>query len=136
MYSEHEPFIREAIESARAALRRGDGPYGAVLVADGRVLLRAENTTHTDADVTRHAEMNLVVQAQRQLAPRDLQLPHCGSRASLGRTTMNSAHEFRLTDPSRTDRPWHPWPRPARLHVTHVQEDAHVSVSPAALLAG
>jgi tRNA(Arg) A34 adenosine deaminase TadA len=68
MANHHEPFLREAIALARQALLRGDGPYGALLVADGRVLLRAENTTRTDADRTRHAEMNLLVQAQRHLA--------------------------------------------------------------------
>jgi tRNA(Arg) A34 adenosine deaminase TadA len=65
MQTEHEPFVREAIDLARAALSRGDGPYGALLVADGRVLLRADNTTRSDADRTRHAEMNLVVRAQQ-----------------------------------------------------------------------
>jgi tRNA(Arg) A34 adenosine deaminase TadA len=80
MHTEHEPYIREAIDLARAALHRGDGPYGALLVAEGGVLLRADNTTRTDTDRTRHAEMNLVVQAQRHLG--EEQLRRCTLYAS------------------------------------------------------
>jgi tRNA(Arg) A34 adenosine deaminase TadA len=72
MHTEHEALIREAIDLARAALNRGDGPYGALLVRDGRVLLRAENTTRSDADRTRHAEMNLVVRAQQLYGAEEL----------------------------------------------------------------
>ncbi|HEU0076783.1 MAG TPA: nucleoside deaminase [Longimicrobiaceae bacterium] len=60
----HEKFLREAIRLSRRALERGDGPYGAVLVRGGRVVLARENTASTRADATRHAEMNLVVEAQ------------------------------------------------------------------------
>ncbi len=60
----HETFLREAIRLSRRALDRGDGPYGAVLVRGGRIVLARENTASTRADATRHAEMNLVVEAQ------------------------------------------------------------------------
>lgn len=62
--AEHEEFLREAIRLSRRALERGDGPYGAVLVRGGRVVLARENTASTREDATRHAEMNLVVEAQ------------------------------------------------------------------------
>ena len=53
--------LRTAIAASRTARDRGDGPYGAVLVAaDGRVLGIAENTRNTTSDVTAHAEANLV----------------------------------------------------------------------------
>jgi tRNA(Arg) A34 adenosine deaminase TadA len=60
----HETFLREAIRLSRRALDRGDGPFGAVLVRGGRIVLARENTASTRADATRHAEMNLVVEAQ------------------------------------------------------------------------
>lgn len=60
----HETFLREAIRLSRRALERGDGPYGAVLVRGGRIVLARENTASTREDATRHAEMNLVVEAQ------------------------------------------------------------------------
>jgi tRNA(adenine34) deaminase len=72
MHAEHERWIRETIDLARAALRRGDGAYGALLVLDGQEVLRAENTTRSDGDVTRHAEMNLLARAQRELSEEEM----------------------------------------------------------------
>jgi tRNA(Arg) A34 adenosine deaminase TadA len=56
----HADFIRETILLALAAREKGNGPFGSLLVKDGVVLLRAENTVNTDHDVTCHAETNLV----------------------------------------------------------------------------
>ena len=64
---EHEALIREAIQLGASARRRGNHPFGALLAIEGSVLLRSENTVVTDRDPTRHAELNLL-----QLAWRDL----------------------------------------------------------------
>ncbi len=57
-------FLRRAIELAAEARRRGDHPFGALLVgADGAVLLEAMNTVGTTGDRTGHAERNLMSQA-------------------------------------------------------------------------
>ncbi len=62
--------MRLAIEASRTALRRGDKPYGATLVAaDGRVLLVAGNEQNSTHDCTAHAEMVLVRRAQAELGP-------------------------------------------------------------------
>ena len=61
----HTPFIMRAIELAGLAAERGNHPFGAVLVRDGKIVLEAENTVHSDGDVTRHAELNLVSKASR-----------------------------------------------------------------------
>jgi tRNA(Arg) A34 adenosine deaminase TadA len=58
--SEHEQFIREAIAASESAVAHGNHPFGAVLVKDGVVLLRAENTVDAGRDPTGHAETNLV----------------------------------------------------------------------------
>jgi len=58
--SEHDVFIREAIAASEAAVEHGNHPFGAVLVKDGVVLLRAENNIFTGRDPTGHAETNLV----------------------------------------------------------------------------
>lgn len=66
-------FMRLAIEGARRAGARGDRPYGAVLVdAQGNVLAEGENTTATAADVTGHAETNVLRDVLRRLSPVDL----------------------------------------------------------------
>ncbi|MBX5197606.1 nucleoside deaminase [Rhizobium sp. NZLR10] len=59
----HEPFLREAIALSKSAMDRGDEPFGSVLVKDGEIILRAENSVFTGHDMTNHAEMNLVKSA-------------------------------------------------------------------------
>lgn len=56
----HEPFLREAIALSKSAMDRGDEPFGSVLVREGAVILRAENSVFTGHDMTNHAEMNLI----------------------------------------------------------------------------
>lgn len=73
MNQDHEPFLREAIRLSEQALTRGDEPYGALLVVDGQVVLRACNTTLTRHDITAHAELNLVREAWKTLPPETLQ---------------------------------------------------------------
>ncbi len=59
-------LLRRAIALSADAVTHGNHPFGALLAdADGRVLLTAENTVTTDADVTGHAETNLVRLAYR-----------------------------------------------------------------------
>ena len=65
-------FTSQAIDLAREARVAGNHPFGAVLVLDGAVVLKARNTVATDRDPTAHAETNLVAAAIRQLAPDQL----------------------------------------------------------------
>ena len=67
--SAHEDFARQAIELARRARMAGNHPFGALLVADGTVILTAQNTVATDRDPTAHAETNLVARAITHLSP-------------------------------------------------------------------
>ena len=62
----HEPFLREAIALSKSAVNNGDEPFGSVLVKNGEVILRAENSVFTGHDMTNHAEMNLVKLAAKQ----------------------------------------------------------------------
>ena len=59
--------MRAAIAASRDARVRGDMPFGAVLVQDGRALLTALNNQNTAHDCTGHAEIVLVRDAQRTL---------------------------------------------------------------------
>ena len=59
--------LRHAITESRGARRRGDMPYGAVLIdAHGTFLLAAQNTQVSERDITGHAELNLLRKASRQ----------------------------------------------------------------------
>ncbi len=53
------PFMRMALEEARAAAARGEVPVGAVLVESGdeRLLARAGNQVEASRDPTAHAEI-------------------------------------------------------------------------------
>ncbi len=59
--------LRAAITASREAKARGDMPFGAVLVKDGRALLTALNNQNSARDCTGHAETVLVREAQRTL---------------------------------------------------------------------
>jgi tRNA(Arg) A34 adenosine deaminase TadA len=61
----HEPFIRKTIQLAQEAVEKGNQPFGACLVKDGKILLTAENSIHTNHDKTQHAEANLASAASQ-----------------------------------------------------------------------
>jgi tRNA(adenine34) deaminase len=52
----HEQFIQEALIEAK----KGDLPYGAVIVKDNEIIMRGYNTAQTDNDVAAHAELNVL----------------------------------------------------------------------------
>ena len=63
-----ERFMREAVAAAAAGVARGDGgPFGAVIVRDGRIVARAWNRVVRDQDPTAHAEVNAIREACRAL---------------------------------------------------------------------
>lgn len=61
----HEHYIRQCIELSREAVRKGDNPFGAILVLADKVLLTAVNTVATEGDRMKHAEFNLINSAIR-----------------------------------------------------------------------
>ena len=65
--STDEEYIREAIELAHESVSNGNNPFGSLLVVDGTVVKRSENTTVTENDVTAHPELKLARWAAREL---------------------------------------------------------------------
>ncbi len=55
-----EQLLQEAINEAKKSVENGGGPFGAVLVKDGKVISRAGNTVTRDNDPTAHAEINVI----------------------------------------------------------------------------
>lgn len=51
-----EDFMRLALEEAK----KGDAPYGAVIVKDNQVVAAAYNTVRRDSDPSAHAEVNVI----------------------------------------------------------------------------
>lgn len=71
--NKHEEWIREAIALATAARSKGNEPFGALLVQNGKVILRAENLVGTTGDPTAHAELTLIQKAWREIPSRTIQ---------------------------------------------------------------
>ncbi|WP_066381423.1 nucleoside deaminase [Anabaena sp. CA = ATCC 33047] len=59
----HEYFMSLAIEEAK----KGDAPYGAVIVKDNQVVARAYNTVARDCDPSAHAEINVIRRLTTQI---------------------------------------------------------------------
>jgi tRNA(Arg) A34 adenosine deaminase TadA len=65
--SSPEDFMREALELAREAERRGEVPVGAVVVLNGEVAGRGFNQPITTSDPTAHAEIVALRDAARRI---------------------------------------------------------------------
>ena len=57
---EHDDFMRQAIALAVGNVKNGGGPFGAVIVKDGRVVATGVNRVVPDNDPTAHAEVNAI----------------------------------------------------------------------------
>lgn len=64
--------MREAIRLADESVRRGGGPFGAVIVKDGEIVAGSSNSVTLDNDPTAHAEVNTIREACRRLGTFDL----------------------------------------------------------------
>jgi tRNA(Arg) A34 adenosine deaminase TadA len=53
-------YMARAYELARYAITHGGGPFGALLVKDGKILAEFSNCVHSTGDVTKHAETGLI----------------------------------------------------------------------------
>jgi tRNA(adenine34) deaminase len=65
VWSNHMPWMREALAEAAKAAAQGDVPIGAVAVCNGQVIGRGHNRREADGDPTAHAEMIAVREAAR-----------------------------------------------------------------------
>ena len=66
-------FMKIALDEARKGMKkRHGGPFGAVIVKDGKILAKSHNTVVKDRDATCHAEMNVIRQASKKLKSFDL----------------------------------------------------------------
>jgi tRNA(Arg) A34 adenosine deaminase TadA len=79
IYNEH--FLIRAIELANANIKNGTGgPFGAVVVKDGKIIAESGNTVTCDNDPTAHAEVNVIRAACKALGT--FQLDGCQLYAS------------------------------------------------------
>ncbi len=72
-------MMARCIELSAMAVKQGEYPFGAVIVLDGRIIAEATNRTMRENDVSRHAEVIALSQAQQVVG-----------RAELHRATLYS----------------------------------------------
>lgn len=74
--ADHKKFIQRAIELGLENIQRGTGgPFGAVIVKNGKIIAEGWNTVTSSNDPTAHAEVNAIRKACAELA--DFQLKDC-----------------------------------------------------------
>ena len=68
----HEQFMRLAIRKTLEGIRRGQTPFGACIVKDGKVIACVHNTVWRSTDITAHAEIHAIRVACKKLKTIDL----------------------------------------------------------------
>jgi tRNA(Arg) A34 adenosine deaminase TadA len=102
-------FMREAIRLSEENVRSGKGgPFGVVVVKDGRIVATGVNTVTDTNDPTAHAEVNAIREACRVLGT--FQLDGCDIYSSCEPCPMCLGAIY--------------WARPARLFFANSREDA------------
>lgn len=101
--------MREALEVARKGMRDGlGGPFGALVVKDGRILSTGCNRVLADKDPTAHAEITAIREACRKLG--GFQLEDCDLYCSCEPCPMCLGAIY--------------WARPRRVFFAYRKEDA------------
>jgi guanine deaminase len=67
-----EQFMRRAIELSVNNIDENGGPFGAVIVKDGKVIAQGVNRVTSNIDPTAHAEVNAIREASKKLGTFDL----------------------------------------------------------------
>lgn len=69
---ENRAFMQTAIDVACKSVKNGGGPFGAVIVKDGKIIAASSNSVTSGNDPTAHAEVNTIRQACQALQTFDL----------------------------------------------------------------
>lgn len=101
-------FLRESIALALESVRRGGGPFAALVVKDGRVLARGTNRVTDLGDPTAHAEIVAIREACRALG--GFQLSGCDVYTSCEPCPMCLGALY--------------WARPAHVFFAATRDDA------------
>ncbi len=67
-----EKFMKSAIDMSIESVNNNGGPFGAVIVKDGKIISKASNSVTLHNDPTAHAEVNAIRMASKKLNTFDL----------------------------------------------------------------
>lgn len=68
----HNTYMLDAIQLSMDNIKKGGGPFGAVIVLDGKIISAEANSVTNDNDPTAHAEVNAIRKACKVLNTYDL----------------------------------------------------------------
>lgn len=71
----NEEFIEKAIEESKINSKNNfekGGPFGAIIVKNGKIISSSHNTVFESCDATAHAEINAIREASQKLGTHDL----------------------------------------------------------------
>lgn len=68
----NKKFMRKAIALSIQNIQKGGGPFGAVIVKDGKVIATGVNRVTRNTDPTAHAEVTAIRKASKKLGTFDL----------------------------------------------------------------
>ena len=72
MGEKEKEFMRRAVELSAESMEHGGGPFGAVIVRDGKIVAEGTNNVTTGCDPTAHAEVTAIRRAAESLGNFDL----------------------------------------------------------------
>ena len=72
MCKEKKEFMHEAVHQSLLSVENDGGPFGAVIVKDGKIIAKAANSVTQTNDPTAHAEVNVIRLATSKLKTFDL----------------------------------------------------------------
>lgn len=101
-------FMARAIELAEESVRTGGGPFGCVVVRDGRIVAEGTNRVTATNDPTAHAEVVAIRAACR----------------ALGRFQLEGCELYTSCEPCPMCMGAIYWARPARVYFAATAEDA------------
>ena len=117
--NQHEKFLKMAINLAKKSAKEGlGGPFGAVIVKNGKVIAKAHNSVVPNSDPTAHAEVNAIREACKKL--KNFELKDCIIYASAEPCPMCLGAIY--------------WARPKALYYAAEKDIAAFKVRPARLL--
>ena len=67
-----EYYIKKCIALAEMSIKKGEAPFGSLIVKDGKIIVTATNANEKNHDITCHAEIMAMRKAQKKLMTKDL----------------------------------------------------------------
>lgn len=67
-----EYFMQEAIRLSEDSVKNGGGPFGAIIVKNGKIISKGSNNVTKNCDPTAHAEITAIRNAAKNLGTFDL----------------------------------------------------------------